>query len=168
MSSLRRRQISLVFCVALVAGLLAEGCAYLPPEGPKLPVGIQVENPGHLAAAVVDTIKRPLVAAELRPFERAGFRWDFQVWLTDTAGVGVQFRELQVTLKSLSGVTAERTIPLTSRVEPRGTTPIAVTGTLTTSNPEEPENLTGVEELIFLGQDDQGAPVRIILRVPLV
>jgi hypothetical protein len=168
MSNLRRRQISRLFCAALVAGLLAAGCAYLPPEGPKLPVGIQVENPGHLAVAVVDTIKRPLAAADLHPFERAGFRWDFQVWLTDTAGVGVQFRELQLTVKSLSGVTAERTIPLTSRVEPRGTTPIAVTGTLTTSNPEEPENLTGVEELVFLGQDDQGAPVRIVLRVPLV
>ncbi len=155
-------------CAALVAGFLAAGCAYVPPEGPKLPVGIQVENPGHLAVAVVKTVKRPIPLGELRPFERAGVRWDFEVWLTDTAGIGVQLRELQVTVRSLSEVTAERVIPLASRVEPRGTTPIAVAGTLTTSNPEEAENLTGVEELIFLGQDDQGAPVRLIVRVPLV
>ncbi len=169
MSGLKGRRGSRLFYTLLAGGLLAAaGCAYQPPEGPKLPVGIQVENPGHLAVAVVDTTKRPLTAAELRPFERAGFRWDFQVRLTDTAGVGVQLRELQVTVESLSGVTTQRTIPLTSRVEPQGTTPIAVAGTLTTSNPEEPANLTGVEELVFLGQDDRGAPVRLIVRVPLV
>ncbi len=168
MNSLRRQQICRLSCAALLAGFLAAGCAYVPPEGPKLPLQVQVENPGHLTVAVVNTVKRPIPLGELRPFERAGFRWDFQVLLTDTAGIGVQFRELHVTVKSLSEVTAERVIPLPSRVEPRGTTPIAVAGTLTTSNPDEAENLTGVEELIFLGQDDQGVPVRLIVRVPLV
>ncbi len=164
-----RRGIGRLFNTVLAAGLLAvAGCGYRPPEGPKLPVGIQVENPGHLAVAVVDTVKRPLTTAELQPTERAGYRWDFQVRLSDTAGVGVQFVELQITVQSLSGVTAQQTIPLRSRVEPRGTTPIAVAGVLTTSNPEEPNNLTGVEELIVLGQDDRGAPVRLIVRVPLV
>ncbi len=169
MRRLERRRTTRLFRAVLVGGLLAAaGCVYQPPEGPKLPVGVQVENPGHLAVAVVDTVKRPLTATELHPLERAGYRWDFQVRLTDTAGVGVQLVELQVTVQSLSGVTAQQTTPLRSRVEPRGTTPIAVVGVLTTSNPEEPENLTGVEELVFIGQDDRGAPVRLIVRVPLV
>jgi hypothetical protein len=169
MSSLEGGERSRLIYTLLVSALLAAaGCAYQPPEGPKLPVGIQVENPGHLAVAVVDTTRRPLTAGELRPLERAGFRWDFQVRLTDTAGVGINLVELQVTVQSLSGVTAQQTIPLRSRVEPQGTTPIAVVGTLTTSKPEEPANLTGVEELVFLGQDDRGAPVRLIVRVPLV
>jgi hypothetical protein len=52
-------------------------------------------------------------------------------------------------------------------VEPRGTTPIAIDAYLSTSNPENPGNLTGVQELVFLAQDDSGRPVRIIVRVPL-
>jgi hypothetical protein len=52
-------------------------------------------------------------------------------------------------------------------VESGGTTPIFIDATLSTSNPEEPGNLTGVEELVFLGQDDQGASVRVVVRVPL-
>jgi hypothetical protein len=56
---------------------------------------------------------------------------------------------------------------LASRVEPQGTTPIVVDANLSTSNPEYPGNLTGIQELVFLGQDDSGRPVRISVRVPL-
>jgi hypothetical protein len=99
--------------------------------------------------------------------QRAGSRWDYTVRFTETAGVGVQLREVQATVRSLAGVKTTRTIPLASRVEPQGTTPILINATLSTSNPEEPENLTGVEDLVFLGQDDRGVPVRVVVRVPL-
>jgi hypothetical protein len=133
----------------------------------KLPLQVEVENPGHLQVAVVETRKRPLTAPELSPFERAGFRWDHMLGFTETDGIGVQFREVQATVRSLAGLTATRTIPLASRVEPRGTTPISVDATLSTSHPEEPENLTGVEALVLLGQDDRGVPVSVVVRIPL-
>lgn len=151
-----------------VAVLLAgAGCEYRAPEVAKLPVRIEIENPGHLRVAVSNPSKRALAPQELGTFQRAGWRWDYAVQFTDTAGVGVEFREVQATVRSLAGVAATRTIPLASRVEPHGTTPISIHATLSTSNPEAPENLSGVEELVFLGADDRGAPVRVIVRVPL-
>lgn len=151
-----------------VALLLAgAGCEYHIREVARLPLQVEVENPGHLRVAIVGTSKRPLAAGEMSPYQRAGSRWDYTVRFTDTGGVGVQFQELQATVRSLTGVTAARTIPLASRVEPRGTTPIAIEAFLSTSNPEEPGNLSGVQELIFLGRDDHGQPVRVIVRVPL-
>lgn len=147
--------------------LSALGCEYHVPEVAKLPLQVKVENPGHLRVGVVEARKRALPAAELSPYQRAGSRWDYTVRFTETSGVGVQFREVQATVWSLTGVTATRTIPLASRVEPGGTTPIFIDATLSTSNPEEPGNLTGVEELVFLGRDDQGASVRVVVRVPL-
>jgi len=151
-----------------VAVLLAGvGCGPHVREGAKLPLQVEVENPGHLRVAVVEVRKEALTATELSPFQRAGYRWDHTVRFTETDGVGVQFREVQATVRSLTGVTATRTISLASRVEPQGTTPIFIDATLSTSHPEEPENLTGVEELVFLGQDDRGVPVRITVRVPL-
>jgi hypothetical protein len=134
---------------------------------PKLPLRVEVENPGYLQVAVVNPSKRGLTTAELPPLTRAGSRWDYTVRFTETAGIGVQFREVQATVRSLTGITKVLTIPLASRVEPDGTTPISIEAVLTTSNPDEPGNLTGVQELIFLGQDDQGQPVRVIVRVPL-
>jgi hypothetical protein len=142
-------------------------CVSYVREVPKLPLQVEVENPGHLRVAVVETRKRTLTTAELSQFERAGSRWDHVLSFTETEGIGVQFREVQATVRSLAGLTATRTIPLHSRVEPRETTPISVDATLSTSHPEEPENLTGVEELVFHGQDERGAPVRVVVRIPL-
>ena len=150
------------------AGLFAgAGCEYRAPELPKLPVRIGVESPPHLRVAVVNATKRPLAPGELPPLTRAGARWDYSVQFTDTGGIAVQFREVQATVRSLTGIMATRTIPLPSRVEPQGTTPIAIDATLSTSNPENPGNLTGIQELLFLGQDGSGRPVRILVRVPL-
>ena len=158
----------LVACTPLVLGFLCgASCASRPTVEAKLPLGIQVENPGHLRVAVVGATKRPLAAAELRPFERAGSRWDYSVQFTDTAGVGVQFLMVEATVRSLAGTTATTVTRLPSRVEPMGTTPIQIHAVLSSSNPDEPENLTGVEELSFLGTDDRGDPVRVIVRVPL-
>jgi hypothetical protein len=134
---------------------------------PKLPAGIQVESPPHLRAVVVNPTKRPLAPSELPPLTRAGWHWEYTVQFTETGGVGVQFREVQSTVRSLTGVAANRTTPLPSRVEPQGTIPIVVGADLSTSNPENPGNLTGVQELVFLGQDDRGQPVRVLVRVPL-
>jgi hypothetical protein len=158
-----------VRCLWLVVmlGLAGASCAYRPPELPKLPVGIQVESPPHLRVAVGNATKRPLAPNELPPLTSAGSRWDYTVQFTDIGGVGVQFREVQATVRSLRGTSATRTIPLPSRVEPQGTTPIVVDANLSTSNPENPGNLTGVQELVFLGQDDRGQPVRVLVRVPL-
>jgi len=147
--------------------LVGASCEYRAPDLPKLPAGIQVDGPPHLRVAVVNPSKRPLAPNELPPLTRAGSRWDYSVQFTDTGGVGVQFREVQATVRSLTGITGARTIPLPSRVEPQGTTPIGIDATLSTSNPETPGNLTGVQELVFLGQDDSGRPVRVFVRVPL-
>lgn len=152
----------------LVVGLLGgASCASRPPEVAKLPLTIQVENPGHLRVAVVGAAKRPLAAAELRPFERAGSRWDYSVQFTDTAGVGVQFMLVEATVRSLTGITATTVTRLPSRVEPMGTTPIQIHAVLSSSNPDDPGNVTGVEELTFLGVEDGGRSVRVIVRVPL-
>ena len=151
----------------ILALLVVAGCEYHVQEVARLPLQVEVQTPDHLQVTVIETGKRPLPPAELSPYERAGYRWNHTVRFTETAGVAVQFREVQATLRSLSGVTATRTIPLGSRVEPQGTTPIQVDARLSTSNPDEPENLTGVEELVFLGQDDHGAPVRVVVRIPL-
>lgn len=147
--------------------LVGVGCGAPVREVAKLPLGVEVENPGHLRVAVVETRKRALTQTELSPLERAGSRWDHTLGFTETEGIGVQLREVQATVRSLAGLTVTRTIPLTSRVEPRGTTPISADATLSTSHPEEPENLMGVEELVFLGRDDRGAPVQVVVRIPL-
>ena len=155
--------------VLLVVGLLGGArCASRPPEPANLPLTIQVENPGHLRVAVVGTIKLPLTAADLRPFEHGGSRWDYRVEFTDTAGVGVQFMLVEATVRSLTGVTATTVTRLASRVEPLGTTPIQIHAVLASSNPDEAGNVTGVQTLTFLGVDDRGDPVRVIVRVPLV
>lgn len=151
-----------------VAGLLAgASCEYRAREVAKLPLQVEVETPGHLRVTVIPGTKRALVPAELPPFQRGGSRWEYSVRFTDTAGVGVQFQEVQATVRSLTGVATTRTFPLPSRVEPGGTTPISIDAFLSTSNPEEPGNLTGVQELVFRGRDDRGQPVRVIVRVPL-
>ncbi len=153
--------------LVMILGLAGPGCEYRAPELPKLPVRIEVESPPHLRVAVISLTKRPLAPHELPPLTSAGARWDYSVQFTDTGGVAVQFREVQAAVRSLTGITATRTIPLPSRVEPQGTTPIAIEATLSTSNPERPGSLTGVQELVFLGQDDRGQPVRVFVRVPL-
>lgn len=150
-------------------GLMGEGgCASRAPEVAKLPLTIEVENPGHLRVAVVGTTKLPLTAADLRPFERGGSRWDYRVEFTETAGVGVQFMVVEATVRSLTGVTATAVTRLGSRVEPLGTTPIQIHAVLASSNPDEAGNVTGVQTLTFLGVDDRGDPVRVIVRIPLV
>ncbi|HSB68764.1 MAG TPA: hypothetical protein VLT62_05485 [Candidatus Methylomirabilis sp.] len=152
----------------LAAWLLGgAGCASLPPETAKLPLGVQVENPGHMRVAVVRATRRPLTAAELRPFEHGGFRWDYSVEFTDTAGTGVQFMVVEATVRSLTGISATTVTQLASRVEPLGTTPIQIHAILSSSNPDEPGNVSGVQELTFLGVDDRGESVRVIVRVPL-
>jgi hypothetical protein len=160
-------------CAAILLGtvvmwsLSAASCGYRVWERPKLPVRVEVENPGHLQVAVVNVSRRPLAPSELPKPDLTGIRWEYAVQFTDTAGIGVQFREVQATVRSLTGFTATRNIPLASRVERRGSTPISIDAYLMTSNPEERANLTGVQELTFLGQDDGGQPVRVIVRVPL-
>jgi hypothetical protein len=153
--------------LVVILGLAVAGCEYRAPEVPKLPVRIEVESPPHLRVAVVNATKRPLAPDELPPLTRVGARWDHTVQLTDTGGVGIQFREVQATVRSLTGFSATRVISLLSRVEPQGTTPIQIEATLVTSDPERPGSLTGVQELVFLGQEDSGRPVRILVRVPL-
>lgn len=152
----------------LVVGLLGgAGCASRPPEVAKLPLTIQVENAGSLRVAVVGASKQPIPAAELRPFEHGGFRWDYSVQFTDTAGVGVQFMLVEATVRSLTGITASTVTRLASRVEPLGATPIQIHAVISSSNPDEPGNVTGVQALTFQGVTDRGDPVRVIVRVPL-
>ncbi|HSD50888.1 MAG TPA: hypothetical protein VLG48_05715 [Candidatus Methylomirabilis sp.] len=151
----------------MMLGLAGASCEYRAPELPKLPVRIEVEGPPHLKVAVINPTKRALAPNELPPLTRAGSRWDYSVQFTDTGGKAVQFREVQATVRSLTGITATRTIPLPSRVEPQGTTPIQIDAILATSDPERFGSLTGIQELVFLAQDDSGRPVRILVRVPL-
>jgi len=151
---------------ALAAGLVA-GCSYPPPDVATLPVRTEVEGPPYLRVVVTDWQKRPLTASEMSPMERAGFRWDYLVQITDTGGMTTQFREVTATVRSLTGFRSTRTFPLESRVDPHGTTPITITARLSTGNPDEPGNLTGVEELSFLGRDDDFKLVQLVVRVPL-
>jgi hypothetical protein len=145
----------------------AAACAYPPPDVATLPVRTAVEGPPYLRVVVTDWQKRPLAAGEMSPMERAGVRWDYTVQITDTAGKTVQFREVTASVQSLTGYRSTRTFPLESRVEPHGTVPITIHAHLSTSNPEEVGNLTGVQELTFLGRDDEFRLVQLVVRVPL-
>jgi hypothetical protein len=151
--------------IALV--ILGVGCAPRVRDVARLPVQIEIEFSGNLQVVVVGATKRSLAAAELPPSLRAGSRWEYTVRFADTVGVGVRFQELRSTVRSLAGAATTRTIPLGSRVEPNGMTRILVSAELSTSDPGEPENLAGVQELLFIGRDDLGGPVRILVRVPL-
>jgi len=151
-----------------LATLAGASCFFHVSGREKLPVRVQVEKPDHLEVLIVDRAKRPLEPAELPQLTRmVGTRWDYTVRFMDTGGVTVQFREIQATIRSLSGVTTSRVIPLGSRLDPGGIVPVAVQAVLSTSDPADPGNLTGVEELVFLGQDDRGRPVRVTVLVPL-
>ncbi len=152
--------------VCLLALLSFAGCVYEVEKPAIIPLRIDVQS-SHLQASLAETRKEPLPPPELSTFERAGYRWFFTVRFTETAGIGVQFREVQATVRSLSGFSATRTFPLVSRVEPNGTTPIQVDARLSTSHPEELGNLTGAEELVFLGMDDRGNPIRANITIPL-
>ena len=153
--------------LAVLAAVLAAACSYPPPDVATLPVRTEVEGPPYLRAVVTGWQKRPLAADEMSPMERAGFRWDYIVQITDTGGQAVQFREVTATVRSLTGFRSTRTFPLESRVEPYGTTPITINARLSTSNPDEPGNLTGVEELTFLGRDGEFKLIQLAVHVPL-
>jgi len=153
--------------LAAIAAVLVASCSYPLPDVATLPVRTEVEGPAYLRVVVTDWQKRPLTAGEMSPMERAGFRWDYTVQITDTGGMTTQFREVTATVKSLTGFRSTRTFPLESRVDPRGTTPITINARLSTSNPDEPGNLTGVEELTFLGRDDDFKLIQLVVRVPL-
>jgi len=45
--------------------------------------------------------------------------------------------------------------------------PVSIHAYLSTSNPGEPGNFTGIPELTFLGRDDQWRLVELKVRVPL-
>ena len=157
--------------LALGSAALAAGCTLLYPDGArevaKLPVRVEVEGPPYLRVVVTDWRKRPLAAGEMSALERAGFRWDYTVQITDTAGQTVQFREVTASVRSLTDYRSTRTFPLESRVDPHGTVPITIHAHLSTSNPDEPGNLTGVQELTFLGRDENWKLVELVVRVPL-
>jgi hypothetical protein len=157
--------------LALAGAGLGAGCTLFFPDGAlekeKLPVQVEVEGPPYLRVVVADWKKRPLTAGEMSAVERAGFRWDYTVHITDTAGKTVQLREVAATVRSLTGYRSARTFPLESRVDPHGTVPITIHAHLSTSNPDEPGNLTGIQDLTFLGHDENQTLVKLTLRVPL-
>jgi len=99
--------------------------------------------------------------------ERARVRWDYVVQITDTAGKTVHFSEVTATVRSLTGYRSTRTFPLESRIDSKGTVPITIHAYLSTSNPNEPGNLTGIQDLTFLGHDENRNLVELIVRVPL-
>lgn len=156
-----------VLMLAMVLpALLVGGCRdYRVEEVAPLPARVEVQGP--LQAQVVDLAKQPLPVSALPQLQRAGVRWDYTLQLTDTSGTGVRLEQLENVVQSRTGVTARETTTLPSRVEPRGTTPIRVRATLSTSDPAQPGNLQGVQTLTFRGQDDQGRPVEVVVRVPL-
>lgn len=169
----RTHRARILGCMLLIlagAGLGA-GCTLLFPDGArevaKLPLRVEVEGPPYLRVVVTDWQKRPLAAGEMSSMERAGFRWDYTVQITDTAGQTVQFREVTASVQSLTGYRSTRTFPLESRVDPHGTVPVTIHAHLSTSNPDEPGNLTGVQELTFLGRDEHWKLVELVVRVPL-
>jgi hypothetical protein len=140
---------------------------YRAEEVMPLPPQVEARAPGHLKVQVENTAKRPLGASELPQFQRAGFRWDYTVRFMETGGVGVRLERLENQVRSATGVTATETITLPSRVEPNGSTPISVRAVLSTSDPAQRGNLTGLQTLTFRGQDDRGQPVEVVVRVPL-
>jgi hypothetical protein len=147
--------------------MLLSGCVTFPRrEAPVVPP-LEVRAPSHLRLAVAGMVRRPLEPATLTPPERAGVRWDYEVLITDTGGIGVRLEMLRMTVRSLAGTSVAGVQSLPSRVEPHGTTPITLQASLSSSIPDAPGELVGVHELTFLGTDDRGQPVRIVARVPL-
>jgi len=97
----------------------------------------------------------------------SGFRWDYTVQITDTAGQTVQFREVTASVQSLTGYRSTRTFPLESRVDPHGTVPITIHAHLPRPTPTSPITSTGVQELTFSAGTRTGSSSSFIVRVPL-
>lgn len=152
----------------LAAGLLAlGGCIYPMPRQPLVVPRLQVQAPEHLTVTVAEMRRLPLAASELGPLQRAGVRWEYEVRFAETRGIGVRLELLRMTVRSLSGTAAHRVQSLPSRVEPFGTTPIKVEAFLSSSDLAARGDLSGVQELLFVGTDDRGGAVQVSLRVPL-
>jgi hypothetical protein len=165
---MRAQRTSLIVFVLVLTGLVPACRDYRVQEVAPLPPRVEVEGPDYLRVQVVDMAKQPLAASELPSLQRAGARWEYKVQLTNTGSTGVRLDEVQDRLRSLTGVATTNTTKLPpSRVEPGGTTPIAVRATLSSSDLQQKAELQGVQELTFRGQDDGGKPVQVIVRVPL-
>jgi hypothetical protein len=167
-----RHPLGIVLLAALILGgsagsLFLAGCMAPLRREAAAPPPLQVQAPSHLAVAVTGMTKRPMAPEEFTPPQRAGFRWEYQLRISDTGGIGVRLEALHMTVRSLSGITAGRVQSLPSRVEPDGSTPISLQAYLVTSSPDEPGDLVGVHELTFLGTDDRGRAVKLEVRVPL-
>lgn len=167
-SILPRRAVVAGLAIALAVGSLSlAGCVHPPRREPPVPPRLEVQAPAYLSLAVVGMTKRPLARGELTPPERAGFHWEYQVVFRNAGAIGLRLEVLRMTVRSLSGITGDRVQSLPSRVEPGGSTPISVQAFLLTSDLGEPRDLVGTHELTFLGTDDRGQPVQVLVRVPL-
>lgn len=154
--------------VGLVLGSVwLPGCVHPPRREAPVPPPLEIRAPAHLTLEVTEMARRPLPPGQLTPPQRAGYRWTYQLRFSDTGGVGVRLEEVRMTVRSLSGIRADGSQPLPSRVEAHGSVPISLEAFLATSSPDEPGDLVGVHELTFLGTDDRGQSIQIEVRVPL-
>jgi len=143
------------------------GCAYTPRQESPVPPRLEVQAPAYLSIAIQGVTKQPMTERELTPPQKAGFHWECEVVFQNAGTVGIRLEMLRMTVRSLSGTTSSRVQSLPSRVEPGGSTPISVQAFLSTSDLGNPADLVGTHELVFLGTDDQGRPIRIDVQVPL-
>ncbi len=81
-------------------------------------------------------------------------------WLLEEIGVPYEVKLIRLDA-------GEQKSPEYLKLNPNGTVPITIHAHLSTSNPAEPGNLTGIQELTFLGHDENRTLVELTVRVPL-
>lgn len=154
--------------VALVLGLAGVQCApAIKTPTLRKPPQVEVEGAGDLKVSVTDMRKRPLKAEELGPLVKAGYLWEYRVRVSNPTGPGLTLDRLRLNVQNLWGRSWPGDRPLKVTIEPQGTGEAAIEARLSTSDPEDPASLTGIQTLTFLGRTDIGMPVSFTLRVPL-
>ncbi len=166
-ASLLRRIASAGLAIGVAVGTLLLGGCVSTPARPQVPPRLEVQAPAHLSIAIQGMTKQPMAEKELTPPQKAGFHWEYEVVVSNAGTVGLRLEMLRMTVKSLSGAASSRVQSLPSRVEAGGSTPITVQAFLSTSDLRDPGDLVGTNELTFLGTDDRGQPLQVLVRVPL-
>ena len=161
------RRIALAGIGVVFGAMLLAGCVSAPRREAPVPPRLEVQAPAFLSIAIQGMTKQPMTEKELVPPQKAGFHWECEVVFQNAGAVGIRLEMLRMTVRSLSGTTSSRVQSLPSRVEPGGSTPITVQAFLSTSDLGNPADLVGTHELTFLGTDDRGQPLQVLVRVPL-
>ncbi|MFQ5840406.1 MAG: hypothetical protein ACE5HK_06765, partial [Candidatus Methylomirabilales bacterium] len=108
----------------LALALLLASCAAAPKPLMEIPKSVQVQG-GLIAVHVGTPTKRPLTGPELPPDMKAGYRWDFQVSLSDPLRMGAKINRIWMKVQSATGQSRDDEAPFGLTLEPGGSTEVS-------------------------------------------